>query len=348
MARIFISHASPDRSFALQLARSLEQLDHVVWIDAQQIQVGDGIPQRIAEAVERADYLVAVLSARSIASAWCEAEWNAKYWEEIVRRQPLVLPVLLETCPIPFFLQPKRHADFRFEYAVGLAQLAIVLHEATSGKLMYARERAFHALAPPPPSHHLLSSDPPVWYAVDRMKNLGELVEVNVALALPYIGSITGVWKPDEHEQDAAWELYIELTTRISVAELSPSDGLLRESLSSLYGIFTTTRQLLRQYGPRVARPKEENGISFGYLAITMLNYVLRPVLAKWHPLLLDYEYKRDAATSPLEHEQAWERANELRTALNNVRSLLMQYTNLLADISHIPTQLPEPSATSR
>lgn len=62
MSSIFISHASPDRPFALQLARSLEQLDHAVWIDAERIHVGDPIPQRVAQAVARADYLVAVLS----------------------------------------------------------------------------------------------------------------------------------------------------------------------------------------------------------------------------------------------------------------------------------------------
>jgi hypothetical protein len=178
------------------------------------------------------------------------------------------------------------------------------------------------------------------------MKYPGEFVEVNVALALPYIGSITGVWKPDDQEQHAAWELYIELTTRISVAELSPSDGLLRESLSSLYGIFTTTRQLLRQYGPRVARSQTGTTISFGYLAISMLNYVLRPVLAKWHPLLLDYEHQRPASVSPLQHEQAWERAAELRQALNEVRAILMQFTALLAQISHIPTAYLADSAT--
>jgi len=30
--------------------------------------------------------------------------------------------------------------------------------------------------------------------------------------------------------------------------------------------------------------------VSFGVLAITILNTVLRPLLAKWHPLFLEYD----------------------------------------------------------
>ncbi len=130
--------------------------------------------------------------------------------------------------------------------------------------------------------------------------------------------------------------------TRISVAELSPNDGLLRESLSSLYSIFTTTRHILRTYGPSVARPKKDSELSFGYLAISVLNYVLRPVLAKWHPLLLDYEHQRVASVSALQHEAVWEQAAELRQVLNQVRLILLAYTNILAHISRVPSSLPQ------
>jgi hypothetical protein len=125
------------------------------------------------------------------------------------------------------------------------------------------------------------------------------------------------------------------------VAELTVGDGLLRESLSSLYSIFTTTRQILRTYGPSVARPAKHSELSFGYLAISLLNYALRPVLAKWHPLLLDYEPHKDAAVSALEHEQRWERAEELRTVLNNVRLILLQYTQLPSTDLTCPDRTP-------
>ncbi len=101
-----------------------------------------------------------------------------------------------------------------------------------------------------------------------------KLTTVAVNLTLPYIGGVTGIWEADESEKKAAWEMYVELVTRISAAELTPEDGLLREALSSLYTLFNSTRVILRQYGPTVAQPKGKDQISFGYLAIAILNTV--------------------------------------------------------------------------
>lgn len=343
MANIFISHASRDRRFALRLAGDLTVLGHMVWIDAQEITVGASIIQRVEEAVEQADYLVVVLSRHTGASAWCQKEWHAKFWSEVVGQQNLILPVLLEDCEIPLFLRPKRYADFRSTYAVGLAQLASALDAATTAQLRCKDHglRAEMKLECYSVAHALVASQDSVCYHDDTMDILGRLAEVNVELQLPYIGKIGGVWQPDEREQDAAWEMYVELVTRISVTELQPGEGLLRESLSSLYSIFTTTRQILREHGPSVARPKGDGELSFGYIAISVLNFALRPVLTKWHPLLLDYEHRREASVSPLRHEEAWERATELRQVLNQVRCVLIDYAGLLAQICRVPTALP-------
>jgi len=165
-----------------------------------------------------------------------------------------------------------------------------------------------------------------------------KLANVKVSLKLPYIGGIEGTWEPDERERNAAWEMYVELVTRISVAELRPGEGLLREALSSLYTLFDTTRAILRRYGPTIAQPKGEDAISFGYLAVTILNTVLRPVLAKWHPLLLDHESKRENSTSVLEHEKRWDKYDELRQVLNETRGILVEYANLLSEVSGVPS----------
>ena len=90
------------------------------------------------------------------------------------------------------------------------------------------------------------------------------LKSVKVALKLPYIGAIEGAWEPDESERQAAWEMYIELVTRVSVVELGPNEGLLREALASFYTIFDTTRAILKKHGPSVAKPKGKGKLSFG------------------------------------------------------------------------------------
>lgn len=166
---------------------------------------------------------------------------------------------------------------------------------------------------------------------------MAKLKSVTANFTLPFIGSIGGVWEPDEKEKSAAWELYVELITRISIVELKRDEGILREALSSLYSLFAITRDILKKYGASIARPKEDNSISFGYLAIAILNAVLRPVLSKWHPILLDYEQKRQKDVSAAEHERNWERNEELRIVLNDVRYILIDYADFLSQVADVP-----------
>ncbi len=174
---------------------------------------------------------------------------------------------------------------------------------------------------------------------------------VKVSLQLPQIARIEGTWEPDKQERAAAWEMYVELATRISIAELSPEEGLLREALSSLHSLFGTTREILRKYGPGVAGRQIEDAegplivgqpgqLSFGHLAVAILNAVLRPTLAKWHPRLLAYENTREPGISPVEHERQWPESEELRQALNEVRDFLITYADLLAQAARVPSLL--------
>jgi hypothetical protein len=169
-----------------------------------------------------------------------------------------------------------------------------------------------------------------------------KLQKFNVALKLPF-GEVRGTWVPDEDESRAAWELYVELVTRISVVELRPGEGVLSEAASSLYTLFNTTRTILKEHGPGVAKPKGNGQLSFGYLAVAVLNLGVRPVLAKWHPLLLDWESKRDPGTSAIAHEAAWGRSEELQQALADLRVPLIQYADTLARVAGVPSLLVGP-----
>ena len=160
--------------------------------------------------------------------------------------------------------------------------------------------------------------------------------KVNVALKLGFL-EIGGDWTPDDAEERAAWEMYVELVTRISVAELRPGDGVLREALSSLYSLFATTRDILKRYGPGIARGKDGGSLSFGYIAVAVLNGALRPLLAEWHPALASHEALRPPTLAPADHERTWDRADELRVQLNALRQVLLDYSYLLADAVDAP-----------
>ncbi len=177
-------------------------------------------------------------------------------------------------------------------------------------------------------------------------KESSKLKSVKVAFTLPFIGKIEGLWEADAAQQEAAWEMYVELITRIAVVELRDDEGLLREALSSLHALFGVTREILRRHGPGVARSKKPSDLSFGYVAVAVLNLVLRPMLAKWHPLLSDYEARRVAPTSSWEHEKNWEHATELRAELRKVRGHLTAYAEILAEVAGVES-LIVPDASS-
>jgi hypothetical protein len=155
--------------------------------------------------------------------------------------------------------------------------------------------------------------------------------------------SVGGKWSPDKAEAEAAWELYVELITRAAVVELGSERGLLRETFTSLYSLFGTTRQILKDKGPGVARPKQGGDYSFGYLAVTILNFAVRPFLERWHPELQHWEADNtDPRKSPKEHEIGWKYNDQVRAELKELNGVLREYSNLLARVSGVPNLLEE------
>jgi hypothetical protein len=139
-------------------------------------------------------------------------------------------------------------------------------------------------------------------------------------------------FEPDEIQQRVAWELYVELTTRIAIQPRNPGEGLIREALTSLYSIFDATREILRVAGPSVAKgPK-----SVGPVAIEVLNNGLRPFISKWHTLLLAHEQLRAPNINIRDHEYTWEKADEFRKELTELQEQMKIYSQALAEIAGI------------
>jgi hypothetical protein len=128
----------------------------------------------------------------------------------------------------------------------------------------------------------------------------------------------------------------------VAVVQLGPAEGLLREALSSLREVFRITREILRRYGPAVAPKAAEQEISFGYLAVGVLNGALRPLLAVWHPTLAAYEATRPQRLSPVEWEREWARAAELRAELAATRGLLAAFARTLGEVAGAASLLPQ------
>ena len=80
-------------------------------------------------------------------------------------------------------------------------------------------------------------------------------------------------WNPQEKDKDAAWEMYIELLTRITTQSLEYGDE--NSALDSIYSLFPLTREIIKRHG----RDCDE----FTKIAIVILNQKIRPFTEKWH-----------------------------------------------------------------
>jgi hypothetical protein len=142
-----------------------------------------------------------------------------------------------------------------------------------------------------------------------------------VAISLPF-GLGSAEFEPSQEDRDTAWDLYVELMTRVASQEIGRTDGLLRETLNSLYSLFDITREILRSRGPSIG----QDPYSVGAIAIQVLNKGIRPFLAKWHPLLLAHEEKRAPGVSIIEHEAAWPLTKQFRDELTSLQSEIKKY----------------------
>ena len=134
---------------------------------------------------------------------------------------------------------------------------------------------------------------------------------------IPHFSDLTFV--VDDDARLVAWRLYVEVSTRISTQPLAWDDGLLREALSSLYSLFTTTRELLKSSRPTVREEQGEQSVE--HFAITMLNEELRPFLSKWHPRLKGFEDENAGVPTT-----QWEFNEQCRAELAQVSKNTLRY----------------------
>lgn len=120
----------------------------------------------------------------------------------------------------------------------------------------------------------------------------------------------------DDIDKKAAWEMYVELLTRITTQPLSLEDGDEDTALKSIYNLFTITREILKKYGA--------GSITFAKIAIIILNQIIRPFTSKWHKLSLNGAFSDKNICI------------EFRKELEELREKLMVYARLLSDIAGV------------
>lgn len=129
-------------------------------------------------------------------------------------------------------------------------------------------------------------------------------------------GFLETEWKPTEPDKDAAWDLYVELLTRISTQSLPDQDGIEKTALDSTYSLFPTTRSILKSRGRQC--------VEFTKLAVVVLNQIVRPFAAKWHKVSTDGGFSNP------------ETCQQFRQELTTLQSQLIIYAKALSDIAGV------------
>ena len=119
----FISHSTKDKPFVRKLAADLVASGVKVWLDEQNILVGDSIPEKIAQGLAESDFFLIVVSENSVNSPWVKRELNSAIVHEIERRKVIVLPIKLDGAKMPDTINDKLYADFSKSYEDGLEKM---------------------------------------------------------------------------------------------------------------------------------------------------------------------------------------------------------------------------------
>ena len=117
-------------------------------------------------------------------------------------------------------------------------------------------------------------------------------------------------------DKNAAWELYVEMLTRIVTQRLPSKSGDEQSALDSVHTLFPTTREILRRHG--------RDAIEFSKIAVPILNQVVRPFTTKWHT---------ESVSNAFNDEK---KRQEFRIELEKLLNDLRKYNRMLANIAEV------------
>jgi len=129
-------------------------------------------------------------------------------------------------------------------------------------------------------------------------------------------GVFEAEFEPSDPDRDAAWDLYVDLLTRVATQKLPHEYGIEKTALNSIFKIFEVTRTTLKAHGR-----KAEN---FTKIAVIVLNQVIRPFTSKWHRLSEEGAFNDK------------EKCLEFREELAQLQIKIGAYTRLLSELADV------------
>ena len=109
-SNFFVSYTAADQAWAEWIAAELEEAGHTTALQAWDFRPGENFVLRMAQALERSERVLAVLSPRYFASAYSIDELTAALVRDPQGRDRL-LPVRIEPCELPPLLANRIYID---------------------------------------------------------------------------------------------------------------------------------------------------------------------------------------------------------------------------------------------
>lgn len=125
-------------------------------------------------------------------------------------------------------------------------------------------------------------------------------------------------WAPTKADQALAWDVYVELASRITTQELPDDEGNDKSALNSVYSLFELTRSAMHSHGRGCANA--------GTLLLTYLNRNVRDFTARWHRTSIEKDWKESGGTNPINLE--------FRAELRALRPLLSDLSSALSELA--------------
>lgn len=142
IASCFISYSHADKDLARSIHDGLVEHGYRVWLDEGELRIGDSLIEAISEAIDRVDFLVALVSEHSVNSSWCQREISLAMTGEINREGIQVLPCRVGGTTMPASLKDKLYLQISDDSdAVSTLHKAMTRHLAPAQPMPQLRRK---------------------------------------------------------------------------------------------------------------------------------------------------------------------------------------------------------------
>ncbi len=118
--RIFISHSHQDKAEVDQIIKRLTDAGHMVRGGDMFLRPGDDILKKIQSEISAADAFIFVVSENSLKSKWVQKEFSYVTLSELPRRGIRIIPVILDSSPVPSYLASFIYLDMSKDRTHGI------------------------------------------------------------------------------------------------------------------------------------------------------------------------------------------------------------------------------------